>query len=267
MKLQAIAKESHALLGWQHPQSYQFAAKEALVPLAAFELVKATPHFPIVFVAHGEQFAPMALLGLQQGQNLFVALDGRWLAAYVPAALRAYPFQIASDVHGQRVLCIDGDCGLIDEAGEPFFTDGEPSQGLREILGRLTEAEQARQAIIATCSVLHKHKLIVPWPITVQGAQSKQEIEGLFKIDEAALTQLDAPALHDLMQTGAMSVAYCQMLSMQHLQRLGELAQAHAQVADQKTRQTQELAAQINAFNNLDLDFLTKGDVLTLGNL
>jgi hypothetical protein len=58
---------------------------------------------------------PVAVQGLAPGQNLFVAPDGRWLAAYTPAAYRGYPFQLAHAENGQQVLCFDEESGLITD--------------------------------------------------------------------------------------------------------------------------------------------------------
>ena len=90
----AIAQSTHADKRWKRYTSYAFAAKEALTPLVAQELPRAVLHLPIAFVRQDEQFMPAAMLGIQPGQNLFVAPDGRWLCGYTPAAYRAHPFAL-----------------------------------------------------------------------------------------------------------------------------------------------------------------------------
>ena len=56
-------------------------------------------HHPIVFrkTPDGTGFEPVALLGLQEGQNLFLRPDGRWDAPVMPLALERLPFYIGRD--------------------------------------------------------------------------------------------------------------------------------------------------------------------------
>ena len=218
---------------------------------------------PLAFIERAGAFVPVAVLGLQPGSNLFVAPDGRWAGPYIPAAFRSYPFRLAPTEDGQQVLCIDEDSGLVAKgpAGERFFNeDGQPAQTTLDILNFLNQIEQSRQATLAACVVLQKHQLIRPWPITVKTDAGEQAIAGLHQIDEAALGQLAGEALHELAQAGALPVAYCQLLSMQHLPALGQLAQARAQAAAAVP------PAALPA-GDLDLEFLNRGDTISFGNL
>lgn len=260
MKLQAIAKETHTTQRWQHPPSHRFVGTQTLLPLVAFELSHAVLHFPIALVAKDDSYVPMAVLGFRAEQNLFVAPDGRWLAPYVPASIRCYPFHLATSEKGEKILCIDTD--LLSDTGEPFFANGEPTQAIRDILNHLMQTEQSRQATAVACAALQKHQLIVPWPITVQGEQDKHQVDGLFKIDEAVLNQLPGEALTELVQSGALALAYCQMISMQHLTVLGQLAQEHAKAAEQ----AKKAALPTTQHGDLNLEFLSKDGVLTFGN-
>ncbi len=81
-------------------------------------------------------------------------------------------------------------------------------------------------------------------------------MEGLFRIDEAALNQLPAEAPIELRNTGALLCAYCQLLSIQHLQTLGQLAAAHAQ-AEAKAQ-----ASLPTQNGELDLSFLYGSETL-----
>lgn len=230
----AITADRHASKRWQRYSSYAFAAHEAMTPLVASELTKAVLHLPIGFVEQGEGFVPVAIFGFEAGKNLYVAPDGRWLAKYAPAALRSYPFRLLQAEDGKQVLCIDESSGQITDGpeGERFFDEeGKPSQALLDILGLLEQIEGSRKQTVAACASLKKHNLIQPWPITVKNENGDQQISGLFRVDESALNHLSAEALHEISQAGALPIAYCQMLSMQHLSYLGELAVAHAQVA------------------------------------
>nr|WP_176704553.1 SapC family protein [Pseudomonas sp.]QDK64879.1 SapC family protein [Pseudomonas sp.] len=228
---QVITRERHGLQYWLKHSTYTFAASDALCPLVAQELPKAMLSMPIGFMAEGHCYIPVAVQGLAPGQNLLVGLDGRWLVPYIPAPYRGYPFRMASTEQGEQVLCIDEASGLLSEsAGEPFFDeDGTPHQSVVEILNFFTQIEANRQLTRNICLLLQQYDLIQPWPITVQGEQGEQQVEGLFRVDEMALNALSAEALAEVRNAGGLTVAYCQLLSMQHLSTLGTLAQAHAE--------------------------------------
>lgn len=254
----AIAQSTHADKRWKRYTNYAFASKEALAPLVAQELPRAVLHLPIAFVRQNDQFAPVAVLGIQPGQNLFVAPDGRWLGGYTPAAYRAHPFALANLADGQQVLAFDADSGLLTEAdGEAFYdNDGRPAQAVQDILTFLTQVQADRVQTLRVCQMLAEHQLIQPWPITVQTEAGERQVDGLYRIDEAALNALPAESLKALQQAGALPMVYCQLLSMQHLPLLGQLAQAHRKAA-------QPLSAAPDG--ELDLSFLSNNGTLSFG--
>lgn len=257
-----ITRERHGDQYWLKQSGHSFAAGDALCPLVAQELPKAVLFVPIGFIAEGDHFMPVAVQGLTPGQNLFVAADGRWLASYIPNPYRAYPFRMAPTEQGEQVLCIDEASGLLSEsAGEPFFNeDGTPAQSVQEILAFFNQIDANRQLTRSICAVLQQHGLIQLWPITVQGEQGEQKVEGLFRIDEAALNALTAEALAEVRNTGGLTVAYCQLLSIQHLSTLGTLAQAHAEA--EKNQLAQEALVQNG---ELHLGFMNDSGTFSFG--
>ena len=78
------------------------------------------------------------------------------------------------------------------------------------------------------------------------------------------MNQLPAEALATLRDEAALTVAYCQLLSMQHLQTLGQLAQAHDQ-AKAKAQAANKLPT--NASGELDLEFLKSSGTISFGQL
>jgi hypothetical protein len=254
---QVISKNHFGNKRWLRYSSYAHAEREAVMPLSAAEMPKALLSLPVGFIRQGESYVPAAVLNLQQGKNLFVAPNGTWAGRYIPAAFRSYPFVLARTEDGQRVLCIDEDSGLIGDGpdGEAFFDEtGEPAKAIRDVMDFLTQLEQSRLATAATCEVLARHELLQPWPITIQGDSGEQKVEGLFRIDEAKLNALSAEALQEVRDAGGLTMAYCQLLSMQQLPALGQLAQAHAKAA-------QQVAAPPP--RELDLDFLSKSETIS----
>jgi len=257
--LQAITRQRHASQRFKRNASYNFTATDAVMALVVQELPLASMHMPIAFLATEDAFAPVAMLGLKPGKNLFVANTGQWVGGYIPAAYRSYPFVSANSPDGQQVLCFDEDSGLLCATeGEPFFADGaQPSKAVGEVFTFLNQHAAHKKTTQRICTLLQKHNLIQPWPIKVQDDAGEQTVAGLFRIDEAALNQLPAEAFMELRDVGALLCAYCQLLSMQHLQTLGQLAQVHA-AADAKASDPLPMTAN----KDLDLSFLESGDTI-----
>lgn len=259
---QVVTRERYGHQFWLNQSGLHFAAGDALCPLVVQELPKAALSLPIGFAAEGEEFMPVAVQGLAPGQNLFVTADGHWLASYIPAPYRGYPFRMAPTAQGEQVLCIDEASGLISEsAGEAFFNeDGTPAKSVQDILGFFSQIEANRKHTRSICAVLQQHGLIEPWPITVQGEEREQKVAGLFRINEAALEALNPEALAEVRNIGGLTMAYCQMLSMQHLPTLGALAQAQAEKARLEK-------ARLSAHSELNQSFMNESGTFSFGNL
>lgn len=267
-----LSKQQHANYRLQRASSYAFAASDLAAPLVQAELQKAAVHLPVAFVEHAGGFALVAVLGLQQGQNLLVApTNGQWVGGYVPAALRGYPFALVPTDDGRPALVVDMASGLVGEAveGEALFVSGQPSEALQGVLNFLTQLDKERAATAQLCTLLAAHGLIQPWPIKAMTADGEKQIKGLFRIDAAKLNQLDAQALHALQQAGALQMAYWQLISTEHLAMLGNLAQLHAQYQPAQAQQAAQPQQPLPLDRNgeLDLEFLNQGGTLNLSHL
>jgi hypothetical protein len=233
-QLTAISAENFSGKAWRRYTSYAFAAGGNLIPLVAAELAQAVPAMPLGFVQSGEGFQLVAVTALQPGANLFVAPDGRWLGAYVPAALRGYPFRLVKPQdRADSVLCIDEASGLVAEGGqgEAFFDeDGQPSKAVKDVLEFLSQAERNRMVTRAAVDALAAAGLIQPWPLNIKQGEQNVPVTGLYRIDEAALNALENEAFLTLRRSGALLVAYAQLLSMNQLAVLQQLAQIQAKL-------------------------------------
>jgi hypothetical protein len=176
---------------------------------------------------------PAALLGLRPQESLLVSPEGRWLAGYVPAALRAYPFAFVQAPDGQRVLCIDEDSGLVTQGpeGEAFFTDGQPSKALMEVLEALRLMDGGRPLLEQACAELKAQGLIQPWDLRWRNADGEQSVGGVFRVDEAAMQKVSDEDFLKLRRSGALPLAYAQLLSLHKAEVLVRLAQSRAPAA------------------------------------
>jgi len=126
----------HGKLRPDRDAGFGFAAGAQFVPLG-FEEIKAAAHdYPILFTATAEPIA-IALLGLQQGSNLFVQADGSWKPdTYIPAYVRAFPFVcLSSGSSNELYLGMEPDAPCLSrETGEPLFDGQKPSKVLNEAI-------------------------------------------------------------------------------------------------------------------------------------
>lgn len=257
---QPVSKITHANKRWKRTSNFSFAMQDTLVPMVAHELPMAVLHLPIGFVKQPNGYTPVAVLGLQPGKNLYVALNGNWIGGYTPATYGNYPFQMALSEDGQQVLVVDEDSGLAtDLEGDSFFDDdgqlAEPVRKSMEILAQLHVHRIQTQEI---CAKLADCNLFIDWPIKMPHELGGKTIKGFYQIDEAALNALPAEKYETLRQGGAILLAYCQLLSMQHLPRLGRLTEAH-----QKAEQLKSPSPE----SNLGLEFLNDSGSISFDKL
>jgi hypothetical protein len=152
-------------------------------------------------------------------------------------------------------LCFDEDSKLLTKnEGEALFdAEGQPTPTTKNILGFLNHVEQNRKLTQLLCQSLADHNLLQAWPIKVQTEDGKQKtIQGLLRIDEEALNKLGSSALQALQRSGALAIAYMQLLSMQHLIGVANLARALAE--QDKNKGAQSLVNKSSG--ELDLEFL-----------
>lgn len=256
---QAVTRSRHAMRRYRRPGDVRHFADQASVPLVAQEFPRIVLQQPIAFVQREGGFAPVAVLSLYQGRNLFVAPDGKWLAPYLPLLYQTYPFALGAEEGDRFVLAIDEGSGLLsDTEGDPFFDGDELSVPLQKVREELSKLARARKITDAICELLANHELIVPWEIRVAAGEAEQAVAGLFRIDESRLNALSAEAFLALRRIGALPVIYCHLLSMQQMPMLARLAAMHADAASGAAlRQPPAQGAASAGKASVSLDFLS----------
>ena len=225
--IKPITKKDYAHKYWKKSTDYQFTAGEALAPIVGQEMPRVAMVLPLAFTLDQEKKAfPVAVQGLKPGENLLVDENGKWRVGYVPAIYRNSPFSLGITEAGQQLLCINEDSGAVcDTGGEPFFAEsGEPTEVLKQIFNDLHQLQQFRKATGAICEILQEYELIQPWLIKLQTKDGEKPLQGLYRIDEEKLNQLDDESFARIRKAGGLPLIYCQLLSMQHLPNLAKLA-------------------------------------------
>lgn len=234
-----IQKTLHQNSQWQPLTGYDVARQDTTAPLLLAEISHALPFYPLAFIKAGEQFQFVTLHSLQPGLNLYVNPQGKWRVPYVPSVYRGYPFRLMTNSDtGELIFCFDQDSGLISEtdadtpqpAAHPLFNDSnELAEKTASVFSFLQQCEQNKQLTQQAVDALAEHQLIVPWEIKSKVSPEGEPlpIQGLYRIDEAALNQLPAEALQTLQQRQAIAIAYGQLYSQARLQGLTQLYRVH----------------------------------------
>ncbi len=147
-----------------------------------------------------------------------------------PRVLRGYPFALADNNQGKKVLCIE-ESHLSDDQRQPLFDEeGNLTKPVQDTLNFLNQCERNRKVTQAACQELQKAGVIEKWDLQVKQSEDNDpvKIDGLYRISEKALNELDKETFADLRNNGALGLAYAQLFSMNQVSRLAELAKYHA---------------------------------------
>jgi len=206
------------------------ARQSALALPAEFRQLQA--HFPIVFqLVEGDAgFQPVALFGLEEGQNLFMTAKG-WDAPVVPMALQRDPFMIGRGPDDSLQLHIDMDSPRIvgpkeGEVGTAIFMPhGGFSEHLDHVVQLMEHLHAQAQHLPVFIEALTRHQLLEPFVIDIETPGGEQgRLSGLFTIHEERLAALRGAALEALAREGHLLPIYMQIASLQQLQGLVERA-------------------------------------------
>jgi hypothetical protein len=198
------------------------AVMRALTFPAEFRDVQA--HYPIVFARDGDgRFVPLALLGLQEGENLFLD-DTRWDATYVPLSVRRQPFLVG--VSGEdRLLHVDLEHPRVRlGGGEALFHEhGVATEYLERVKSVLLALHDGVVATPAFIDALLQHGLLESFVLDVKlDDGSHNRLAGFHTIDEARLQALPGDALEQLAREGHLLPVYMVLASMSRFRDLIE---------------------------------------------
>ena len=239
-----LSPELHAQQGWRRFETYDFARGDRIVPVVDEELPHLMPGMATAFVRDEEAdaFRLVAVMGTQPDHNIFVRPDGRWLAGYVPALYRAWPFRLRPDGNGRLVLGFRKDSGLLRESPtgkgeERFFDDaGEMTPALSRVATFLRQFERYRKRTQQAVDALAEHELIEPWPVRLQvEGGRKQQLDGLYRVTAERLQALDGATLTALHGQRALGVAWGQIYGQGRIHELPRLGRVQRKLQKKLT--------------------------------
>lgn len=233
-----VSRERHAGTRIRPLTDFRFAASAHFASVTLHEFGRVSGTYPIVFIEdkQNDLFRPVALLGLETGENLFIDADGKWQAHYVPAIIRRYPFALASSgEEGQFVVCIDEGADIVnDEDGAPLFgDDGAPADALENVKRYLGELQQMEVLTNACCAYLAEHNMFTPLNMRVRQADQVRNIAGCYVVNEERLKSLSDERFLEMRARGYLPPIYAHLCSLSQLERLMKLDEARRGAAEE----------------------------------
>ena len=219
--LEPLSSETHADWRFRAMETAPFLVGQHAIPLTVEEFPLVQRHMPIVFSV-GDDAIPLALMGLNEGVNVFVDDQGKLTETnlYIPAYIRRYPFMLARlrpDAE-QLSLCFDPTSttiGAFDD-GERLFDGGQPTELTKNILTFNESFEQAGQRTQNFMNELREYELLMDGEVSIQpeGAEQPFVYRGFQMVNEEKLAQMRGDQLRKLTQSGMLPLLYAHLFSL-----------------------------------------------------
>ncbi|WP_067736194.1 SapC family protein [Novosphingobium naphthalenivorans] len=190
------------------------------IPLTVEEFPQAQRNFPIIFTT-GENPIPLALMGMNEGVNVFVEEDGTLnTPVYIPAYARRYPYMLAKlrPDSEELSLCVDPTSDLIGEFedGQPLFDGAEPTEATKNMLKFCENFEIAGTKTGNFMNELKKHNLLMDGELNIDTGDGKPfNYRGFQMIDETKLREVRGDVLRQWNQNGLLPLIYAHLFSLE----------------------------------------------------
>lgn len=219
-RLEPLSSSAHSTYRSRSSDRAPFLAHNHAVPITIDEFVAVQRFCPIVFSV-GETPVPLALMGLNEGVNVFVDDEGKLLTeVYLPAYVRRYPFmlaRLAPDAQ-ELSLCFDPTSGLVGEfeEGQPLFDEGKPSETTNTILKFCEEFELSAQRTVSFMQDLKESGLLMDGEVSIQPAGAEQPFvyRGFQMVNEEKLREASADELKRMHQNGMLPLILAHLFSL-----------------------------------------------------
>lgn len=229
-RVAGVNPTQHGGLKLDRSAGFGFAAGAQSVPVGLTEFEAVSQHFPILFTT-GPQPVPVALLGLREGQNLFVR-NGVWAAdAYVPAYVRAFPFIFVEDTDSKTLFVgLEPDAPHLSATrGAALFEDGRPAPVLNEAITFCQAFREAAVAAGAFGRALDAAGLLEEEEATVNfTAGGSAKVRGFKLVKPEKLAEVDDATFLEWRRMGWLAAIYAHIHSAGRWSRLIELAAPRA---------------------------------------
>lgn len=240
-KVEPLTFQAHGKLGLiRADRPFAFADGQHFVPLQVTEFPVAATSFPIVFA--GDEMAPIGILGLTPGENLYRVGLAQRPHDYIPAYFRRFPFAVANDrtaEGGRSIICIDVESPLVsDKPDQPFFDkDGKFTPYTENCIRFCQNVESERLATIEAIKTLRDLDLFEPrtaqyTPVDENGQpQEPQTVASFNAISQEKVNALPIEKYAELRDSNLLMLIYAHWLSQWQWDRLIKMSIDRRQAA------------------------------------
>jgi len=218
-----ITEKNHKGLKVTSIDNFNFVSDTHLASIMVHEFSRASATYPIVFLEDkvNDKFKPVVMLGLEEGENLFVQ-DGKWVSSYIPAIIRRYPFALSKTENDKYVVCIDEDSEFINnDKGQPIFNeDGTGTEVIERVKKYLTELQQMEMFTENFCSYMASNNMFTPLNMKVRIGDEIKNVGGAYVINEERFNSLNNDKFLELREKQYIPVVYSHLSSLAQIERL-----------------------------------------------
>ncbi|MCC6598639.1 MAG: SapC family protein [Alphaproteobacteria bacterium] len=219
--------KAHADLGLKKNFGFGFTKGVNAVPINLIEMPQICHAYPIAFSPDANA-TPVAILGLRDGENLFLRADNSWESnTYIPAYIRRYPFIFSETQKGEQLtLCVDMDKNVVQKGtDQPFFNaEGKPTELSQNALEFCKSYHGAAQTTLEFSKALAASGLLVEREAQINIANNRRiNFSGFRIIDEQKFAALDDKTFLEWRSKGFLPFLYAHLFSGAQWQRLSWL--------------------------------------------
>jgi hypothetical protein len=197
-------------------------AKAHALPVCAGEALEAARSFPLVFGA-GDMM--VAVLGLEKDENLFMH-EGAWEAsAYMPAAMRRYPFctsnvRVDGVLQDQALVCVESSF-IADDGASITDANGQATPDFAERNQFVQRFDADLRNTMRLINYLGKLGLLKEFNVTAKLPDGTDfQVGGMLRVDPDVLRVQPAKDLRALIENGGMALIYTHLNSLPNFDRL-----------------------------------------------
>ncbi len=203
------------------------------------EFIVLAANFPIIFRENPEsdddEFLCIALMGLEQNENLFLNLQG-YPTPEFPLTMKIRPFMVGEDPNDTQKGSV-----FIDTASARLTTNSDEGVALFDENGNYTDFLKGRISQLELCysgrkkgigfiQMLRDYDLLEPFNADLKFKDNTQKtITGFYGVNIERLNELPGPALKKLSDKGYLMPCY---LAVASLARLGDLIERKNSLID-----------------------------------
>lgn len=231
MKTVLLTKENHKNVYIKTAYSRELGDSSMAVPTFALEFRNLQPHYPILFQKDSEtsRFLPVALFGLEQGENLYLK-NNMWDCTYIPLMAQKGPFSIGLYGDGdikekQRLIHIDMNHPKVNasEGLRLFEAHGGATEYLEKVSGLLDAIHNFSEHNKGFMQELTAKELLEPVTVDITLANGERgQLFGYYTIKEERMAELNGNELQALNEKGYLFPIYMAIASLSNIRKLIE---------------------------------------------